>query len=63
MRSISFLGALDADSTFELVQSEMAHMGEIYFDIDTELVRHNGSEADQHLTSLSFNDLQAPETG
>ena len=38
-------------------------MGEIYFDIDIELVRHNGSEADQHLTSLSFSELQAPDTG
>ena len=36
----------------------MAHMGEIYFDIDTKLVRHNGSEADQHLTTLSFKELR-----
>ena len=38
-------------------------MGEIYFDIDIELVRHIGSEADQHLTSLSFNELQASKSG
>ena len=54
---------LHADSTFEWVQSEMAHMGEINFDIDIELVQHDSSEAVQHLTSLSFNELQASKSG
>ena len=33
-------------------------MGEIYFGIYIELVQHNGSEADQHLTTLSFKELR-----
>ena len=36
----------------------MPHMGEIYFGIYIELVQHNGSEADQHLTTLSFKELR-----